>query len=449
MSQSTPAEALLETRYVLDFRPHPENLNLAPFLRKGSPVTKAEPSFEPCLIHKLHDDVLHEIFIATAGDKQAVKAFAAHEAEIITQVCRRWRTIAEGSPQLWNLVHIDMRHTPTRTGRWLSLSGRMELAIRWGPFLMLCSEDLQSCVEMLKPHASRIGSFVFTSQPRIESQEILPNLIPLLSTSTILHTLHLQPITEATTWWPVAKITLPDHTFPALCDLKLVQIDILWIGRNKVWGALSLRIWNQTISFGITFATYSSYRQISITWQSADGPPSTLHLSKIPPNEASQILELIHAPVLVDLLVTTGFDLPNLVPTITNASSTIRSLCISFSPHAENAIMATLNSTPPQLDCLHLLSHTAAGVLRINETLLEGLNACGSVTILRLECISFIDEELIGVISRRRDLKGCSRIKKIIFDKSPVSSGLRACLRELEVHVIDRTGGEIGRESDT
>ncbi|KAG8993658.1 hypothetical protein FRB94_010487 [Tulasnella sp. JGI-2019a] len=75
--------------------------------------------------HKLHDDMLYEIFIAATSDEHVVKAFTAREAEIITQVCRRWKTIAEHSPQLWTLVHIDTRYTPSRTARWLSLGRQM------------------------------------------------------------------------------------------------------------------------------------------------------------------------------------------------------------------------------------------------------------------------------------------------------------------------------------
>ncbi|KAG9017290.1 hypothetical protein FRB93_007403 [Tulasnella sp. JGI-2019a] len=124
------------------------------FLR--SPSRTDEPASGA---HKLHDDMLYEIFIAATSDEHVVKAFTAREAEIITQVCRRWKTIAEHSPQLWTLVHIDMRYTPSRTARWLSLGRQMELAIRWELSWMRSREDVRSCVEMLKPEASRIGSF--------------------------------------------------------------------------------------------------------------------------------------------------------------------------------------------------------------------------------------------------------------------------------------------------
>ncbi|KAG8993659.1 hypothetical protein FRB94_010488 [Tulasnella sp. JGI-2019a] len=144
----------------------------------------------------------------------------------------------------------------------------------------------------------------------------------------------------------------------------------------------------------------------------------TLNLTTISRDNASHILRAIHASALVDLLVTTGPDLPDLVPTLIDTSSTLRSLCISFAPHAraEKAVTAALNNAPPQLERLHLLTNTLAGSFRINEPVLEGINACRAVTTLCLERIFSTDEELIRVISRRQELQGCCDIKEIIFD---------------------------------
>lgn len=114
-----------------------------------------------CFIHKLHDDILYDVFFTSSYSEECLQPYAAHISGIIAQVCRRWRAIAIRSPALWDGITIDTWHTPARTARWISLSGQAELTVEWNWDMDASTEDMRIHAALLGPHARRICVLYF------------------------------------------------------------------------------------------------------------------------------------------------------------------------------------------------------------------------------------------------------------------------------------------------
>ncbi|KAG9039133.1 hypothetical protein FRB95_012844 [Tulasnella sp. JGI-2019a] len=422
-----------------------------------------KPQSGACFIDRLNNDTLYNIF--NTGNEDAKCQQLLHESERIAQVSRRWRTLAEGSPRLWNYIIIDSYHKPARTGRWLALSGRANLTINWSWSLKESQKEMQSQAELLKPHAWRVRIFRLVTEGTQATEMVLNDFLPYLSASTTLRTLHLEATSQVR-----PSIQLKGHTFPALCELQLTNIDISWDWPRGILESLSIQhMCRYNLSWEEFFSILSESPNLNRLklqgMETTQAWPSVivgereerlaslprlqvLHLSFLLREQASLVLEHIRAPALSELVVTCH-DMPDIAAAIATASSTLRSLTLRFAPRAESTVVSALSHALPCLEHITLFSNAWDGREVMDGSFFKAIDTCRALVSLRLRDFPLNGQHLISMVKRRRGIQGCSPIKRIEFENTLLWPRLRNRLVELGVQIInaDDKGWSI-REDD-
>ncbi|KAI0738053.1 hypothetical protein C8Q80DRAFT_293504 [Daedaleopsis nitida] len=156
-------------------------------------------------IHVLPSELLGRIFVEACSSRQDLR---------VAQVCRRWRVVVMGTPQVW---------ANALEGRWMDCSHESErdflqFALSHSGVLLLYELNIvfevANAWPIIQPHASRLVSLV--------AHMDLENQVAALETalsSGRLHNLHsLQVITPM---WPSPRLSVDARSLPRLRKLHI------------------------------------------------------------------------------------------------------------------------------------------------------------------------------------------------------------------------------------
>ena len=167
-------------------------------------------------IDVLPDDLLLEIFFIAREDRYAL------DSQIeISQVCKRWRSLALANPLLWNKIHLESSGARERS--YFSVKTTPIFSQRSAPLLLdvVIKDELGSVpfAEILEPYASRIRSLDMTHM-RVQFREFKSLLERIGQGASNLRSIQL-PLQHRGDW--EVEEELPSET-PSIVPMKLESL---------------------------------------------------------------------------------------------------------------------------------------------------------------------------------------------------------------------------------
>lgn len=130
------------------------------------------------LSHHLPPEIISNVFmhclpfrpsLAVYDAERSLRVEGGHKSRhlssllTISQVCRQWRTITHGTPELWRVLPIDiLSHVPSDVSvleSWLNRSGALPLFLRFRSNHHL-DQQILGCIDKLIPHYHRLRVLV-------------------------------------------------------------------------------------------------------------------------------------------------------------------------------------------------------------------------------------------------------------------------------------------------